>query len=97
MYFYFNIPRHDPLVIQQCTPILNEAQQSGLFVLFYEVFHPTLGQGAKQGFVQTKLGTENGTSVLVNLGVPFLLFHPMSLVLTDKYSVVLYCKLVKTL
>ena len=71
-----SIPHHNALVIQRCTPIPNEAQQFALFVLFYEVFHPTLGQGAKQGFVQTKLGTENGTSVLHRSGSSILTFPP---------------------
>ena len=30
------------------TPIANQAAQSGLFVLFYELSHPTRGQGAQQ-------------------------------------------------
>ena len=63
-YISILIPYQDPVVIQQQTPIPNEAAQIGLFVLFYKLSHPTLGQGALQGFVQTELGVVNGTSIL---------------------------------
>ena len=75
-YISISIPRRDALVIQRRTPIPNEAQQFGLYVLFYELSHPTLGQGAQQGFVQTELGTENGTSVLRRSGSSVLTFPP---------------------
>ena len=75
-YISISIPGRDPLVIQRWTPIPNEAQQFGLYVLFYELSHPTLGQGAQQGFVQTELGTENGTSVLRRSGSSILTFPP---------------------
>ena len=75
-YISISIPGRDPLVIQRWTPIPNEAQQFGLYVLFYELFHPTLGQGAQQGFVQTELGTENGTSILRRSGSSILTFPP---------------------
>ena len=75
-YISISIPGRGPLVIQRWTPIPNEAQQFGLYVLFYELSHPTLGQGAQQGFVQTELGTENGTSVLRRSGSSILTFPP---------------------
>ena len=75
-YISISIPGRDPLVIQRWTPIPNEAQQFGLYVLFYELSHPTLGQGAQQGFVQTELGTENGTTVLRRSGSSILTFPP---------------------
>ena len=56
-YISISVPRRDPVVIQRWTPIPNEAARIGLFVLFYELSHPTLGQGAQQGFVQTELVT----------------------------------------
>ena len=51
-------------MIQRRTPIPNEGAQIGLYVLFFELSHPTLGQGSLQGFFQTEHGTENGTSIL---------------------------------
>ena len=59
-----SIPRRNPILIQRWTPIPNEGSQIGLFVLFYKLSHPTLGQGALQGFAQTELGVVNGTSIL---------------------------------
>ena len=75
-YISFSIPRRDPLVIQRWTPIPNEAAQIGLFVLIYELSNPTLGQGAQQGFSQTELVTENGTSVIRRSGSAVLTFPP---------------------
>ena len=63
-------------MIQRWTPIPNEAVQIGLFVLFYELSHPTLGQGAIRGFFQTDIGTENGTSVLRRAGNALATFPP---------------------
>ena len=44
-YIVISVPHRNPVMIQQWTPIPNEAVQIGLFVLFYELSHPTLGQG----------------------------------------------------
>ena len=63
-YISISIPRRDPVVIQRRTPKPNEAAQIGLFTLFYELSHPTLGRGALQGFFQTERGTENGNAIL---------------------------------
>ena len=62
-------------MIQRQSPIPNEAAQIGIFVLFYELSHPTLGQGAQQGFFQTELVTANGT-VLRYSGGAVLTFPP---------------------
>ena len=67
-YIIISVSYRNPVMIQRWTPIPNEAVQIGLFVLFYELFHPTLDQGAIRGFFQTDIGTENGTSVLNLLG-----------------------------
>ena len=75
-YISISIPRRDPLVIQRWTPIPNEAARIGLFVLFYELSHPTLGQGAQQGFSQAELDTKNGTSILRRSGSSILTFPP---------------------
>ena len=71
-----SIPGHDPVVIQRWTPIPNEGAQIGIFVLFYELFHPTLGQGAIRGFFQTERGTVNGTSILRRAGNALATFPP---------------------
>ena len=73
-YLSISIPHRDPVVIQCWTPIPNEAAQIGLFVLFYELFHPILGQG--QRFFQTERVTENGTSILRRAGSAVLTFPP---------------------
>ena len=75
-YISISIPRRDPVVIQWKTPIPNEAAQIGLFVLFYELSHPTLGQGALQGFFQTERGTRNGTIILRRAGKAVATFPP---------------------
>ena len=63
-YISISIPRRDAVVIQLMTPIPNEAAQMGLFVLFYEMSHPTLSRGGLQGFFQTECGIENGNTIL---------------------------------
>ena len=73
-YLYISIPRRDPVVIQRWTPTPNEAAQIGLFVSFYELSHPTLGQGVQQGFFQTQ--RINGTSILRRSGSVVLTFPP---------------------
>ena len=75
-YLSISIPHRDPVVIQWRTPIPNEGAQIGLFVLFYELSHPTLGQGALQGFVQTERDTENGTSILCRTASALATFPP---------------------
>ena len=72
-YISISIPHRDPVVIQRQSPIPNEAAQLGVFVLFYELSHPTLGQGAQQGFFQTE--PVNGT-VLRYSGGAVLTFPP---------------------
>ena len=71
-----SIPRRNPILIQRWTPIPNEGSQIGLFVLFYELSHPTLGQGAIQGFFLTEQVTENGTSILRRAGNALATFPP---------------------
>ena len=83
-YLHISISCCDPVVIQQWTPIPNEAARIGLFVLFYELSHPTLGQGAQQGFFQTKCGTEMGLVLFVRMGMQSLPFHLISIVLTGR-------------
>ena len=64
-YLSISIPRRDPFVIQRRTTIPTESLQfEGIYVLFFEVSHPTLGRGGFQGFFQTERGTENGTTIL---------------------------------
>ena len=75
-YHHISIPHHDPLVIQYWTPVPNEARLLGLFVLFYELSHPTLGQGAQQGFFQTERVTVNGTSIIRRSGSAVFTFPP---------------------
>ena len=64
----------NPVVIQRRTPIPNESSRIGLFVLFYELSHLTLGQGSQQGFFQTEL--INGTDILHLSGSSVLTFPP---------------------
>ena len=71
-----SIPRSDPILIQRWTPIPSEGSQIGLFVLFYELSHPTLGQGAIQGFFLTEQVAENGTSILHRAGNALATFPP---------------------
>ena len=71
-----SIPGRDPILIQRRTAIPNEGVQIGLFVLFFELSHPTLGQGALQGFVQTERVTENGTSILRQTASALATFPP---------------------
>ena len=61
-YISLSIPGRESVVILRRTPIPNESAQIGLFVLFYELFHETLGQGTQQGFFQTERVTGNGTA-----------------------------------
>ena len=75
-YLSISIPRRDPVVIQRWTPIPNEGAQIGLYVLFFELSHPTLGQGAQQGFFQTEMFTANGTSILRRAGSNVITFPP---------------------
>ena len=64
-YLSFSLSRREPFVIQRRTTIPNESLQfEGVYVLFFEVSHPTLGRGSLQGFFQTEHGTENGTTIL---------------------------------
>ena len=75
-YLSISIPRCDPVVIQRKTPIPNEGAQIGLFVLFFELSHPTLGQGALQRFVQTERDTKNAASILHRTASVLATFPP---------------------
>ena len=66
-YLSISIPRQNPVVIERRTPIPNEGAQIGLYVLFFELSHPTLCQGALQRFFQTECGIKIGTSILLLL------------------------------
>ena len=58
-------PPCEPIVIRRQSPMPLESMRIGIFVLFYELSHRTLGQGAQQGFVQVERVTAtNGTSFL---------------------------------
>ena len=75
-YLSISISHRDSVVIQRRTPIPNEGAQIGLFVLFYELSNPSLGQGAQQGFFQTERGIENGTNILRRSGSAVFTFPP---------------------
>ena len=76
-YLSISISRSDPVVIQRRTPIPNEAVQiAGVYVLFFELSHQTLGQGAQQGFFRTEMFTANGTSILRRAGSSVITFPP---------------------
>ena len=69
-------PPCEPIVIQRQSPMPLESMRIGIHVLFYELSHRTLGQGAQQGFVQVELATAaNGTSFL-RLSVSAVLTFP---------------------
>ena len=77
----------EPIVIQRQTPIPIESVRIGIFVLFYELSHHTLGQGAAQGFVQVERATAaNGTSFLRSSGSVVFTFPPNVLTLTDRVN-----------
>ena len=60
-----SIPPCEPIVIQGHTPIPNETARIGIYVVFYELSHRTLGQGAIQGLIQVQSATAaNGTAFL---------------------------------
>ena len=70
-------PPCEPVVILRTSPIPNESQRIGLFVIFYELTHPTLGQGSQAGFVQAESVTAaNGTDFLRFSGSALLTFPP---------------------
>ena len=77
-YISISIPGRESVVILRRTPVPNESARIGLFVLFYELFHPTLGQGAQQGFFQTERATGNGTEpdILRQSGSAVFTFPP---------------------
>ena len=69
-------PPCEPIVIQRQSPMPLESMRVGILVLFYELSHRTLGQGAQQGFVQVERATAaNGTSFL-RLSVSAVLTFP---------------------
>jgi len=70
-------PPCDPVVILRRSPIPIEGQRIGLFVIFYELSHPTLGQGSQAGYVQVESATAaNGTAFLRFSGSALLTFPP---------------------
>ena len=70
-------PPCEPIVIQRQSPRPLESVRFGIFVLFYELSHSTLGQGATQGFVQVERVTAgNGTSFLRVSASAVLTFPP---------------------
>ena len=75
-YVSISVPPCEPIVIQRQSPIPLESMRIGILVLFYELSHCTLGQGAQQGFVQVERATaSNGTSFL-RLSVSAVLTFP---------------------
>ena len=77
-YESISVPPCEPTVIQLQTPIpLERAQGTGIVVVFYEVSHPTLGQGAQTGFTQAEIVTAaNGTSFIRASGNVVITFPP---------------------
>ena len=76
-YVSISVPPCEPIVIRRQTPIPIESVRFGLFVVFYELSHCTLGQGAQQGFVQVERATAaNGTSFLRLSGSAVFTFPP---------------------
>ena len=75
-YISISIPHRDSVIIQRRTPIPNERDPIGLFVLFYELSHPTLGQGALRGFSQTERSTENEITIFHRAGSALATFPP---------------------
>ena len=70
-------PPCEPIVIQRQSPIPLESMRIGIFVLFYELSHSTLGQGAQQGFVQIESVTAaNGTAFTQISASAVLTFPP---------------------
>ena len=73
-------PPCEPVVILRRSqmPLLNRrTSDDQLFVIFYELSHPTLGQGAEHGIVQFQVAA-NGTSFLFS-GVTVQTFPPNAL------------------
>ena len=82
-YLYTSIsvpPPCEPIVIQVRSSMPNEfrpAGQTGITILFYELSHRTLGQGAAQGFVQVERVTAaNGTTLFRMSAVTVHTFPP---------------------
>ena len=76
-----SVPPCEPIVILYRTPIPLRFQGTGattrLTVVFLELSHPTLGQGAQAGFIQTeRITASNGTSFLRFYGTGVLTFPP---------------------
>ena len=70
-------PPCEPIVIQRQSPIPLETMRIGILVLFYELSHRTLGQGAQQGFIQVESFTAaNGTSFICASASAVLTFPP---------------------
>ena len=72
-----SVPPCEPIVIQRHTPIPIEAARIGIYVTFYELLHPTLGQGAQHGLVQFESVTAaNGTDFIRFSGSSVITFPP---------------------
>ena len=51
--------------------------RAGIIIIFYELSHPTLGQGAQTGYLQVEIATAaNGTSFNRIAGTVILNFPP---------------------
>ena len=72
-----SVPPCEPFVVQRHTPIPIEAARLGIYVTFYELSHPTLGQGAQHGLVQLERVTAaNGTAYIRFSGTSIFTFPP---------------------
>ena len=71
LYLSISVPPFEPVVIRFQSPIPNET--GGTSVEFYELSHPTLGQGAAHGFTQSEMvAAANGTSFVQLSGTTVL-------------------------
>ena len=81
-YLFISISVSPPIVIRRQTPIPIRNEQTAvggieLIVLFFELSHPTLGQGAEQGISQIERFTAaDGTSFLRISATSVLTFPP---------------------
>jgi len=76
-YMSISVPPCEPIVIQRQTPVPIATSRIGIYVVFYELSHRTLGQGAIQGLVQFELATAaNGTDYIRFSGSSVMTFPP---------------------
>jgi len=83
VYSYLSIsvpPPCESIAIRVQSPVPTESRpssQTGISVVFYELSHHTLGQGATQGLVQAeRFAAANGTSFIRLSTVSVLTFPP---------------------